>query len=481
MQTIGIVFSCSVLAVFLLGIVASRYSQKTSEDFFLANRSLGSWVVGLSSGASTLSGFTFMGISGATAIFGVFSLGLWWISVVAFALAFWTFGPKMRELSAKHQSLSLTELSLQGIEKPSLYVRKLLGFVILTFTIIYAAAQLKAGGKAFHAVFGLPLELGICFAAVTVIFYSMSGGIRASIWTDVMQSGFMVVALAILLTESLAALNGFAGLSAGLKQSAPQLLQWWPEHLEKQPGVLLLGGFFASMGVIGQPHVLIRLFTTRSVNEARKAVIPYTLLTLTVGTFSILVGLCGQVLVKSQATQVDSELTLPFLALQNLSPFLAGLFLAGLFSSTMSTLDSQMLVAASSLARELIPKWRADIKRIKASVLLVTGFTTAVALYAKSNIFYLSIFAWNIMAGVTLPFVIVQISGSRFQSSKVASFLIISVLVTEFLVHKYTTVINTEDILYLYVTAGAITSVAFIARSKKYRLQFRATDIKPQN
>ena len=75
------------------------------------------------------------------------------------------------------------------------YVQLFGGLIILIFLSTYAAAQLNAGSKSMHVIFGLDYRLGAIIGGVIVLLYCFSGGIRASIWTDAAQSFVMIVAM----------------------------------------------------------------------------------------------------------------------------------------------------------------------------------------------------------------------------------------------------------------------------------------------
>ena len=81
------------------------------------------------------------------------------------------------------------------MEKIIKYVQLFGGLIILIFLSTYAAAQLNAGSKSMHVIFGLDYRLGAIIGGVIVLLYCFSGGIRASIWTDAAQSLVMIVAM----------------------------------------------------------------------------------------------------------------------------------------------------------------------------------------------------------------------------------------------------------------------------------------------
>ena len=113
---------------------------------------------------------------------------------------------------------------------------------------VYAAAQLNAGSKALHALFGWPYQTGAVIGALIVVAYCFAGGIRASIWTDVMQSIIMYAAMLLLAVMTLIACGGLAEMWASLERIDPVLVSFTPLHAEGGLFLFAAGWMFAGLG-----------------------------------------------------------------------------------------------------------------------------------------------------------------------------------------------------------------------------------------
>ena len=180
-------------------------------------------------------------------------------------------------------------------------------------------------------MFGWPHETGAILGAVVIVLYCFTGGIRASIWTDTVQSIVMLISMLLLSVVSLEQLGGFEALWSQLAAIDPKLVQIIPE---KQFGFtpFLLGWFGAGLGVVGQPHVMIRAMAIRDPEEIKKARTIYFGWYWMFSAGCILVAMtCRALLDIPSIENFDQELALPQLALQLLPGVLVGVVLGGCF------------------------------------------------------------------------------------------------------------------------------------------------------
>ena len=126
------------------------------------------------------------------------------------------------------------------------------------FLSVYAAAQLTAGSKALHVMLGWPINTSILIGAVIVLAYSFSGGIRASIWTDVVQSIIMLISMSGLLVVAIWTIGGLTALFHQLNAIQPNLTSLIPSNLTFGFLPYLAGWIAFGLGVIGQPHIVVR-------------------------------------------------------------------------------------------------------------------------------------------------------------------------------------------------------------------------------
>ena len=364
--------STGTLLVFLLylastvgvGIWASRRGNDSEEDFFLAGRGLSAVAMALSAVSSGRSAWLVVGASGAAWSLGLSALWLFPGYILAEALMFATLGPRLRAASARVDAITVPEvlerlpLGPDGREGTTrLPLRVVSALLIVAFLLTYVAAQLSAGAVTLQAVFGIDGATWVlAITASVVLVYTLLGGYRAVVVTDVIQAGFMLVGLVVLPLLGLAQIGGFDALAERLRAIDPTLLD------PVVGGLALVGGLCIGFGSPGNPHILVRHMSLRDPRGARVALVTGTFWNVVMAAGALLMGLVGRALYPDVSAFAGgrSDGLYGTLALdishELLFPAFAGFLLATLFAAVMSTCDSQLLVIASSFVRDLRPR-----------------------------------------------------------------------------------------------------------------------------
>ena len=199
MTTVVISFLCFLAVFVVIGISSVRARKNTTDDYLLAGRNVPPWLAALSTVATNMSGFMFIGQIAYTYRVGIESIWMM-IGWIIGDLAAWSLvHPRVRRESEQMKVATLPALlgTTRHAEKRIIIV--LGGLMTLVLLGVYAAAQLKAGSTALQTLFGWQPQIGAVVGAVIVVLYCFSGGIRASIWTDMAQSIVMMLAMATLL------------------------------------------------------------------------------------------------------------------------------------------------------------------------------------------------------------------------------------------------------------------------------------------
>jgi sodium/proline symporter len=414
--TVVVVSFILCLLLFLgVGIASATRRKNTSDDYLLASRNVGPWVAALSAVATNNSGFMFVGLIGATYSEGLSSLALM-AGWVLGDYAAWLAGiPKaLRTRSEQAGCATIPSFLGHGIEGGDKVV-KIAGLIVLAFLGTYAAAQLTAGSKALHALFGWDLAAGAVLGAAIVVVYCFSGGIRASIWTDVVQSVVMFVAMNLLLLVGVSNAGGPAALWTSLYAIDPQLVNIVPVDAPFGFAMFLLGWLSAGFGVVGQPHIMVRAMAIDSAENVATARRVYVVWNMLFSISAVGVGLTARLLL-AETTGFDPEIAMPALSMQLLHPVLVGLVLAGLFAATMSTADSQVLSCSAALTQDLLPRPRAGQNYNKLGTVVVTAIILMLALKG-SSVFALVVLAWSGLAASLGPLLVIRCLGRRVTSA----------------------------------------------------------------
>lgn len=396
-----------------IGISSAVFRKDTTDDYLLAGRDVPPWLAALSAVATNNSGFMFVGLIAYTYRVGIESVWMMVGWVTGDFVAWLIVHPRVRHQSEQAGVATIPALlgtSENGQKRIIVILAGLMTFVLLG---VYAAAQLKAGSTALQALFGWEPEIGAVIGAVIVVLYCFSGGIRASIWTDAAQSIVMLLAMATLLIAASFEVGSPSEVWGNLRDQNPALVEWWPRDLRFGFAMYLLGMTFGGFGAIGQPHILVRFMAIRSVDEIQRArwiyflwFIPFFVASIAVGLYAraYMPDLLSIPLTEGMTESQATELAMPEMARRLLPDILIGLTLAGLFSATMSTADSQILVCSGAITQDINPRWKNSYIAAKVATLAVTGLALSVALFAGQGVFSLVLIAWSALgAGLGPP------------------------------------------------------------------------------
>lgn len=425
MTTVIISFIFFLAAFVVIGVSSMRARKGTADDYLLADRSVPPWLAALSAVATNNSGFMFIGQIAYTYRVGIESVWMMIGWVVGDLIAWQVVHPRVRRESEKIEVATVPALlgtTRDGEKRIIIVLAGLMTFVLLG---VYAAAQLKAGSTALQTLFGWEPQVGAVIGAVIVVLYCFSGGIRASIWTDAAQSIVMILAMAILLIAASFEIGSPVDVWSNLNAQDPELVTWFPNDLKFGFALYLLGMAFGGFGAIGQPHILVRFMAIRSVEGVQRAKWIYFLWFIPFFVASIAVGLYARAympdltsipltegLTEFQAT----ELAMPEMARRLLPDVLIGLTLAGLFSATMSTADSQILVCSGAITQDINPAWKNSYFASKLATLAVTGIALSIALFAGQGVFSLVLIAWSALGAGLGPALMLRLLGIQLSS-----------------------------------------------------------------
>ena len=416
-------FVTFLLAFTLIGIVSSIKKKDSPEDYLVASRSVNPWLTALSAVSTNNSGYMFIGLIGFTWRSGFEAVWITFGWVLGDLLTWFWVHKRVRARSEAVSANSVPALLAKDDEgKVARPIAVIAGILTLFFLGGYAAAQLKAGSATLNALFDWPLWLGAVIGVVVVVLYCFAGGIRASIWTDAAQSVVMMGAMFLLAITCATEVGGPSELIAALEKIDPGLIDSQPAGLLFGPviglALYVLGFIFAGVGTIGQPHILVRFMAidaTSSVNKARNIYIVFYLV-FSLGAF--VVGLYARVLLPDLAAGLEgsavttaSESALPTLAVKMLPSIPIGIMLAGIFSATMSTADSQILSCSAAITQDVFPgRWSKSTRASKAATLFVAGLALLIALTASAGVFSLVLLAWSALAASIGPVLIVRLA-----------------------------------------------------------------------
>ena len=407
---VALSFISFLLLFVFIGAMSFFKKKKTSQDYLLANQSVKPWLVALSAVATNNSGYMFVGQIGFTYLYGLHSIWLMIGWVLGDFVSSIFVHRRLRAKTEERKVMSFATLLSQWQGGEFKKLRVICGLITLIFLGTYAAAQLNAGSKALHVMFGWDYALGAIIGSVIVLSYCFAGGIRASIWTDAAQSFVMFAAMSLMVVISLITLGGVPNFIDSLYNVSPDYMALFPDttflgSAALASALFVIGWFFAGAGVIGQPHIMVRFMTiddTKNMNRARAYYYGWF---ISFYMLTIITALAARLLLP-EVSSFDAELALPTLAQQLLPDILVGLVIAGLFAATMSTADSQILSCTAALTNDLFPKKLSGYKANKLSTVFITALALCIALFGSKSVFSLVLIAWSALASAFAPLLI---------------------------------------------------------------------------
>ncbi|MEO0566490.1 MAG: hypothetical protein AAF066_02075 [Pseudomonadota bacterium] len=275
----------------------------------------------------------------------------------------------------------------------------------LTQLFRFLRPPLSAGGKALFATVDIAPVIGASVTVGLVILYGALGGVGASMWANATQSVIMFIAMAVLVWVGIGQLGGVSTIMAQLT-GIDGYMQLWPTTQFSTPfiggALFILGWVFAGLSIVGQPHIMTIYMTLESpekINETRWWYYSFYIALMTLAT---LAGLIARVMLPDLVNG-DPELALSTMARTLLPSVLVGVILAGIFSATLSTIDSLVLSASAALADELPSGATNQSWKRRGLTICISLIALLISLNASQTVFSLVVMSWSTLGSAFGP------------------------------------------------------------------------------
>ena len=290
-----------------------------------------------------------------------------------------------------------------------------LGAVIIVFFVPYTASGFAACGKLFHSLFGVDYMAAMLVSALVIVGYTILGGFRAVTTTDLIQSMVMSLALIAVLGYGIVVAGGWGAVVENA-QSLSGYLTMTASHDAVTGGAAsyslldIVSTMAWGLGYFGMPHILLRFM---AIEDEKKLVISRRIATVWVViamAASIVIGMVGLGMTRVGALEFLSGSSSETLIVRIaslisqhgvLAAVLAGLILAGILAATMSTADSQMLAAASSVSQNILQEFghlklseKQSLFAARLTIICVSVVGVVLARDPDSSVFGIVSFAW---------------------------------------------------------------------------------------
>lgn len=398
MSGIYLSFSLYFIGMLVVGIYFCCKTRSAS-DYILGSRSLPPSVAALSAGASDLSGWALMGLPGAIYAGGFSNAWIILFTLLGICINWKYVAPRLRILTVAFQNAQTIPKYFANRFNNNRILRTTSSVVTLFFFTLYVVAGLSGGALVFEKTFNISYETALLVGSIAIISYTFLGGYLAVSWTDFFQGMMMAASLAI---TALTLFFLFGGAEGTIAATELNTLTW--EDFKPESGwalgLLSLSGW--CLGYLGQPHVLVRFMSVRSVADIKTSRC-IAMVWSTVTMISALgVGFLGVAYFKD-APLPNGEGILIALSQSLYNPLVAGLIIAGILAAIMSTIDSQLLVCSTTFSEDIYRAYvrkNASDKEIlnvsRLAVLVISAFGLYMAFSQKdSSILSLVAYAWG--------------------------------------------------------------------------------------
>ena len=404
-----------LVGMLLVGFVYSK-SNEDSSDFYLGGRKMGPLVTAMSAEASDMSSWLLMGMPGLAYLTGIASPG--W-TAIGLAVGTWLnwliVARRLRRYSANLNAITVPQfLSLRFHDQRNL-LNALGAVIIIVFFIPYTASGFAACGKLFNSLFGVDYMIAMILSAVVIVGYTIMGGFRAVSTTDLIQSVVMSMALIAVLVYGVSVAGGWDVVIENAR-SLPGYLTMAASHKVADNSATsyslldIVSTLAWGLGYFGMPHILLRFM---AIEDEKKLVLSRRIASVWVViamTASIVIGMVGLGMTKAGALEFLSGSSSETLIVRVasliaqhgvLAAILAGLILAGILAATMSTADSQMLAAASSVSQNILQEFghmklteKQSLFAARLTIICISVVGVVLARDPNSSVFGIVSFAW---------------------------------------------------------------------------------------
>ena len=414
---ISIVIVLYLAVMLYIGYFSSKQgSGESAGEFYLGGRKLGPLVTAMSAEASDMSSWLLMGLPGVAYLTGVADAAWTAIGLALGTYVNWlVVSKKLHRYSIKVNSITIPDFFSHRYHDDKNILSCIAALVIVIFFVPYTASGFKAVGTLFNSLFGYEYHTAMIAGAIIIVAYTTLGGFLAVSTTDLIQSIVMSIALVVIVFFGV----NYAGGWGNVVENANSLAGYISltsihnaDGTSSSYGFLTIASTLAwGLGYFGMPHILLRFMACKDEERLTISRRIGTIWVVVAMGVAILIGVIGNAVStngKIPVLESSAEAETIIIRISDLLSqkgivfaLIAGLIMAGILACTMSTADSQLLAASSSMSQNLLQ----DFFKIKMSdkvamiiarltVIVIAIISMILAWNPDSSVFKIVSFAW---------------------------------------------------------------------------------------
>ena len=415
-----------VIFIVAIGFYFARRTE-TTDDYFLAGRSLTWWLIGFSLFASNVSSSTLVGLSSAAFSSGIAVYNYEWMAalvLIVFIIFFLPFYLKTRVFT-------MPEFLERRFDERSRYYFS--AVMIFMNIIIDTAAALYAGALVVQIIYpDFPLWLSVVLLGILAGIYTIAGGLKAVVYTDAVQAVLLLIGAFLVAVLSFNAIGGsWADVKAAVPAQDLSIILPANDPVMPWPG-LLTGVFLLGFYFWGTNQFMVqRTLGAKDLNHGRWGALFAGFLKLPIIFLMVLPGIFGRLLYPAAEYPTlaeNSDLIFPTLMFDLLPIGIRGLIIAALVAAIMSSVDSTLNSASTLVTMDFIKKLRPNASNktlVIAGRVVTFAFMTLAILWAPQILKFPDIWTYlqSTLAYLSPPFVACFIMGVFWKhSNRTAAF-----------------------------------------------------------
>lgn len=423
-----------LLLVLVVGFHFAKKNESVS-DFYLGGRKLGPLVTAMSAEASDMSSYLLMGLPGLAYLTGVADVGWTALGLAVGTYLNWLFtARRLRRYTHVTKSFTLPQFFSRRFHDDKNIICAIAAVIIIIFFIPYTASGFAACGKLFGSLFNADYMTAMIISAIVIVAYTAAGGFLAASTTDFIQSIIMTIALLFVLVFSTISAGGIGAVIENAK-ALPGYLSVTHTFVQDtnsaQPYSFLqiISTLAWGLGYFGMPHILLRFMAIEDEKKLKISRCVASVWVVIAMAVAVLIGVVGRGMTANgmiaQLSGSDSETIIVKVAhlLSTYGYFpamMAGLILAGILASTMSTADSQLLAASSSVSQNIMQETlhmnvskKTSMLVARLTVIVIAVIAIFIARNPNSSVFEIVSFAWAGFGAAFGPVVICALFWKR--------------------------------------------------------------------
>ena len=362
------IFALVPVIVFLLALLGmSYYVQHTSQeersknfamDYFIGGRTLGGFVLAMTTAATYSSVSTFVGGPGMAWEIGYGWLYMAMVQVVVIFLVLGVFGKKISLVSRKINAVTVIDVIRARYQ--SNFLANLSAVVIVAFFCSTMVAQFVGAAKLFEAVTGYSYFTGLTLFGLIVVIYTTIGGFKGVALTDAACAIAMIIGICLLFGAMMEAGGGFYKMSDYLAATQPNMME--PLSRGKMPMSLYISQWLlVGICTLSLPQSVVRGISYKDTKALHNAMIIGTIVIGAMTLVATSVGVLSRAILTEplKAYGTYDNIT-PMTIVKTMSPFWAGVVIIGPIAATISTVSSLLLSGSSSIVKDVYMNIKAE-------------------------------------------------------------------------------------------------------------------------